>query len=372
MIDKRRVSIVTAIVAILVTIAAVVPGQTPPTSAPASAPGARTLKDIQDELQVVGGKLRDIISSPAVITDAAQRAAAAPKVLPLLRKMAALYREAAGVDPRFKEMLTGAENEMLSLMYLFGDAEAQTKLKTIAASADATVAIPAQTALLEADWTKAHSDAATQTKLLDQAENLVKANPENFDVASMLNSMLRGGPATSQVRDRLMQVMLDNLKGEQSGEIREQVQALQKMFSYVGKPVTIEGTTITGQKLSTASWKGKVVMIDFWATWCPPCLAELPEIVKVYDQYHAKGLEVLGVSNDQSADALKEMLSQNPDMKWPQLFDGTKDWHPMATEFGVALLPRLFLIDKKGVLRSAEGRDNMQTLVPQLLAEKSD
>ena len=136
------------------------------------------------------------------------------------------------------------------------------------------------------------------------------------------------------------------------------------------KPLVIEGIKLDGAKFSTADWKGKVVLVDFWATWCPPCIAELPKLKKFYADNHEKGLEVLGVSNDREAEDLKIYLTQNKDMPWPQLFDGTKPgWHPLTEKFGIEGIPTMFLIDKKGIVRTINGREKYEEMVPKLLAE---
>ena len=79
---------------------------------------------------------------------------------------------------------------------------------------------------------------------------------------------------------------------------------------------------------------------------------------------------MLGVSCDNSGADLKKFLSDNPDMPWPQLFDEkTAGWHPLAKEYGINGIPTMFLIDKKGVVRSVKARENFEELIPKMLAE---
>ncbi len=106
---------------------------------------------------------------------------------------------------------------------------------------------------------------------------------------------------------------------------------------------------MSGAPLSVARFKGKVVLIDFWATWCPPCIAELPSVLAAYSKYKDKGFEIIGISLDKDADTLKGFLTERK-MTWPQYFDG-KEWaSPLAAKYGVNSIPATYLLDKDGVI----------------------
>jgi thiol-disulfide isomerase/thioredoxin len=114
-----------------------------------------------------------------------------------------------------------------------------------------------------------------------------------------------------------------------------------------------------------------VVLLNFWATWCAPCKDDLPVLKKLYAQYHAQGLEVVGVSCDNDGQELVKFMGQNRDMPWPQLFDASQPgWHALANQYGINQIPAMFLIDRKGVLRSAEAHDKLDKLVPELIKEQ--
>ncbi len=118
----------------------------------------------------------------------------------------------------------------------------------------------------------------------------------------------------------------------------------------VGSPFgdfTLTDTAGVVHKL--ADYKGKVLMIDFWATWCGPCVGELPNVKKIYDTYHSQGFEILGVSLDQSREKLDAFLQQKG-ITWPQYFDG-KGWqNDFSSKYMIQSIPATFLIGRDGVL----------------------
>lgn len=113
-----------------------------------------------------------------------------------------------------------------------------------------------------------------------------------------------------------------------------------KVLSFTAK--TMDGKTVQ----FPSSYKGKVVMLDFWATWCGPCMAEVPNVVKAYNQYKDKGFDILGVSFDQE-NAVEKIKSVTGDkgMAWPQIYEG-KFWDTsLGHQFDVAAIPFALLVD---------------------------
>lgn len=123
-----------------------------------------------------------------------------------------------------------------------------------------------------------------------------------------------------------------------------QVQALDK-----GAPlpdVTLQ--TLDGQKLSSASLKGKVVVIDFWATWCGPCKEELPVLQQLYSKYKSQGLVVVGVSVDNDKGGLGAFLRKHG-VTFPNAHDQN---HELAKRFAPKKMPSSFVVDRKGVVQA--------------------
>ena len=106
-------------------------------------------------------------------------------------------------------------------------------------------------------------------------------------------------------------------------------------------------TDTEGNPLSLARFKGKLVLVDFWATWCGPCVAEMPNVVAAYRKYHERGFEVIGVSLDKDEEAMKRFVKENK-MSWPQFFDGQGWGNALAAKYGIQSIPATFLVDADG------------------------
>ena len=107
-------------------------------------------------------------------------------------------------------------------------------------------------------------------------------------------------------------------------------------------------TTIDGKELKLSDLRGKVVFIDFWATWCGPCIQELPVVKKTYDKYGKNGeFVVVGISLDESQDAVRNYVSNN-ELTWPQIVLGPAETNAVAKAYGVTGVPANFLIGRDG------------------------
>lgn len=148
-----------------------------------------------------------------------------------------------------------------------------------------------------------------------------------------------------------------------------------RQIEAVGKPFTLNFTDfLTGQKLSVADFKGKIVLLDFWATWCGPCIGEFPLLKKMYEKHHANGFEIIGVSLDANQEqkgdaALREYLSKDP-LPWPQYYQGNGWESEFSLSYGILAIPTSFIIDREGRLLSVGERGEELAKQIDLLMEK--
>jgi len=154
-------------------------------------------------------------------------------------------------------------------------------------------------------------------------------------------------------------------------EAKEGVRRLTRKFDFLGKPIQLKFTAVDGREVDLEKMRGKVVLIDFWASWCGPCLAAIPRIKSAYEKLQARGFEIIGINLDEEKARMQQVVAA-AGMTWPQRFDGQKWDGPLATQFGIMSIPALWLIDKRGVLIDLKGEPNLVEKVEKMLEEKTD
>jgi len=128
---------------------------------------------------------------------------------------------------------------------------------------------------------------------------------------------------------------------------RRQIDALKS------KPIDLKFTAVNGQPVDFAKLRGKVVLIEFWASSCVPCIVEMPNLVAAYEKFHGKGFEIVGVCLDSDKASMDAILKKQG-VAWTQYFDGGGWENKISSAFGIRFLPATWLIDKQGKLRETD------------------
>lgn len=165
--------------------------------------------------------------------------------------------------------------------------------------------------------------------------------------AELINQLKKDFPETN--RGKAVDQILAQLKQQEAAKKIQRSLAVGTVFP------DFKETDLDGKPLSVGNFKGKVVLVDFWATWCGPCVGELPNVLKTYEKFHAKGFEIIGISLDKEKDKLTGFLKEKG-MTWAQYFDG-KGWQSkLAGQYGVNSIPATYLIDTEGKILAKDLR----------------
>ena len=152
-------------------------------------------------------------------------------------------------------------------------------------------------------------------------------------------------------------MLLTNYQDHPNPQVAESVKisaeyAIRRL-SLIGKPLPLTGKNLDGSPFNWEAYRGKYVLVDFWATWCTPCLEEIPNIERNLLQYRQAGFEVVGVNLDDSRQTLEQFLS-NRILPWPTITSDDENAigmdTPIAVHCGVDGIPFLVLVDPKGIV----------------------
>jgi thiol-disulfide isomerase/thioredoxin len=214
----------------------------------------------------------------------------------------------------------------------------------------------------------AESKSEKQSENLENVEKsartLQKEFPKRPEVQMILLNLAEGWLSQNDV-EKSRKLAKEVAAAESTPDIQEGAQALLKKLERMNKPLDIKFKAIDGREVDLQGMKGKVVLVDFWATWCGPCIKELPNVKAAYDKLKGKGFEIVGISFDQDQDKLESFVSREK-LTWPQHFDGQSKF---GQEFGITGIPTMWLVDKKGNLRDLNAREDLAGKVEKLLAE---
>ena len=189
------------------------------------------------------------------------------------------------------------------------------------------------------------------------------------EVLKVFENLEKRQPNNPRVLDELARIHERLGNAERAEEYRSKADPMSEL---IGKVVPdFSATDLNGKPISLQDYRGKVVLLDFWAVWCGPCLTEIPNLKRVYDTYKDKGFDIIGVSLDTDETRLRNYLKKN-NISWRQIFSGQKWNSPLAQKYHIRSIPAPWLIARDGTLISREARGvKLERLVVEALKDKS-
>lgn len=188
----------------------------------------------------------------------------------------------------------------------------------------------------ELDYIKQHPDALITALLIDRA---VGTRTVTAEEAQTMYDALSPEIKNTKIAKSIMEKLDAQKKAEEN----------EKNTSIGAKAPEFTAPNPDGKDVALADVLGKVTLIDFWAAWCKPCRAENPNVVSVYNKYHDKGLNIIGVSLDRTADAWKKAI-EDDGLTWNHVSHVAYFNDPIAKLYNVNAIPAAFLLDENGVI----------------------
>ena len=195
---------------------------------------------------------------------------------------------------------------------------------------------------------EAVTDPASVTKVEKISEDFVQKHPSSFVSPIAIIRILQSS-GNSVVSDKLYQSLSSEVKKSSLGQYVDQQLALAKINPIGSEVADFSQTDTAGKTVKISSFRGKYVLIDFWASWCRPCRMENPNVVAAFNKYHQKNFTVLGVSLDQAKAAWINAIKTDG-LTWTHISD-LKGWNnEVAAKFKITSIPQNILIDPKGII----------------------
>ena len=223
---------------------------------------------------------------------------------------------------------------------------------------------------MQAELDALSSNAALMTGETDEARDKVLEkiitylkSRKQLSLADVQTGMIVGfylelQPRKSPARDvyATMVDLMEHDEREEMQALRINLQASVRRLEMLGNKLDLNAMTIDKKPVKTDDFAGKFVLVDFFATWCTPCINEVPRLRKHYEKYREKGLEVIAVSLDDDRDALDKYLGE-ANLPWPVIHDSAPELaDKLQMKYGIASLPTVLFLNKEGIVVSLEAR----------------
>jgi thiol-disulfide isomerase/thioredoxin len=365
----RKIALTAAAVCLMGSVFARAGDVAPPATAPATAPAADALTAEDMAAQI------DAMRPPAVdrakLSDPEYRNHALADIQAFNAKKQALmetFLEQYPDHPKAGQYLLG------TIMTMTGPVPgAREKIDAFLAAHPKT---PVREALLTARTAAVFRDrAAAQADKSAAVDKLASEYPAAPLLDPLRIGLIREDQSLSDADKtaRLEKLVAD--AGNRKSPALDQLKSQLDRGKNLGQPFVLAFTdAATGKAIDLQKdMKGKILVIDFWATWCGPCVAEMPNMKKLYAEYHGQGVEFIGVSldapeADHGKEKLLEFVKKN-EIPWPQYYQGNGWGSDFSKGWGIDSIPQMFVVDGDGKLVNIEARGKLEKLLPELIAK---
>jgi peroxiredoxin len=280
----------------------------------------------------------------------------------------AAYAKATDFLGKYPASSKAVEARRLQHQLLFkaasgGDADAKETLTNLAARAVAERTLPRDEAFqLNFMALNIAHPASRGEAFENDLKKLIRAFPERPEPYNvLLRSAQQRGEA--ELRKAAEEIIASPEAGEGP---RRLAQGHLRKINLKGNVLDLSFTAVDGREVDLAKLQGKVVLVDFWATWCGPCVVELPKLKAAYDRFHQRGFEIVGISFDSNRAALEKFVAEKS-LAWPHYFDG-KGWqNEIGREYAINSIPTMWLIGKDGKVSDLNARQDLEAKIETLL-----
>jgi thiol-disulfide isomerase/thioredoxin len=214
-----------------------------------------------------------------------------------------------------------------------------------------------------------HSEEGNDSEAVKLTDMFIKLAPKDDRGARLLYVL---GVGAEKSREKQLAFYRRVVRDYPNSKWAAQAGGDLRKLEGIGKPFELEFTdAISGRKIEMKNYKGKIVVVDFWATWCDSCVVEMPRMKELYARYKDHGVEFLGVNLDKpkdegGLDRMKAYVEENR-IPWPQYYQGNYWDSEFSASWGVSALPAMFVVDRDGKLYSTDAQEKLEAVLNELL-----
>ena len=208
-----------------------------------------------------------------------------------------------------------------------------------------------------------------QTDMDKFSETFAEKNPNAFLSCLLLENFIGRQTLEAAKIEKLYNALASDIKKTKSGVRVYDFIKSQKAVNIGSVAPEFSAPNPEGKTVSLKESLGKVTIVDFWASWCGPCRSENPNVVALYNEFHSKGLNIIGVSLDKDAAKWKEAIAKDK-LAWTQV-SNLKHWsEPIAKQYNVSSIPAMFVLDASGKIVAKDLRGaELKAKIAELLAK---